>query len=88
MRSGGNGTCKSIQKRSRKLKKVAEELNGSYEPAKPKDESKGIDGFIIIGEQRIPVSIKPETYLKTGETSARKTRRLLDNLLQYPQNVQ
>jgi len=40
------------------LKKVASIKNVNYRLAKPKEESRGIDGF--IGD--IPVSIKPTTY--------------------------
>lgn len=40
------------------LKKGAELLKSSYRLATPKEESKGIDGFI----GNIPISIKPETY--------------------------
>jgi len=45
------------------LKKVAEELGGNYRLATPEEESKGIDGIIIIGNRKISVSIKPETYV-------------------------
>ncbi len=40
------------------LKRISEALGKSYRAAKPKEEAKGIDGF--IGD--IPVSIKPVTY--------------------------
>ncbi len=40
------------------LKKGAEIKGSNYRPAKPDEESKGIDGY--IGD--IPVSIKPHTY--------------------------
>nr|WP_232054825.1 MjaI family restriction endonuclease [Thermococcus sp. 2319x1] len=45
------------------LKKVAKELSGNYRFATPEEESKGIDGVIIIDNQEIPVSIKPKTYV-------------------------
>jgi len=48
------------------LKKIARELGGSYEFATAKEESKGIDGFIVIGSQKLPVSIKPKTYELEG----------------------
>jgi len=40
------------------LKKIAESKKGTYKLANPKEESKGIDGYI----DDIPVSIKPITY--------------------------
>lgn len=40
------------------LKKIAEIKNCKYRLAEPKDESRGIDGFI----EDTPVSIKPDTY--------------------------
>jgi len=45
------------------LKKVAEELKGEFRSATPDEESKGIDGVIIIGDKKISVSVKPKTYL-------------------------
>lgn len=45
------------------LKKVAEELGGNYRPATIEEESKGIDGVIIIDDKEIPVSIKSKTYI-------------------------
>lgn len=45
------------------LKKVSEELGGSHRLATPEEESKGIDGIIILGSREIPVSIKPKTYV-------------------------
>ncbi len=45
------------------LKKVAEEIGGSYRLASPEEESKGVDGVIILGNKEIPVSIKPKTYV-------------------------
>ncbi len=40
------------------LKKISEKFNTTYKLANPKEESKGIDGY--IGE--IPVSLKPSSY--------------------------
>ncbi|WP_064496688.1 MjaI family restriction endonuclease [Methanocaldococcus jannaschii] len=45
------------------LKKVAEELGGNYRPSTIEEESKGIDGVIIIDDKEIPVSIKSKTYV-------------------------
>jgi len=45
------------------LKKVAEEIGGNYRPATIEEESKGIDGIIIIDDKQIPVSIKSKTYV-------------------------
>ncbi len=45
------------------LKKVAGELGGDYRLATSEEESKGIDGVIILGNMEIPVSIKPKTYV-------------------------
>lgn len=45
------------------LRVVAAELGGKYRSATPEEESKGIDGVIILGSTEIPVSIKPKTYI-------------------------
>ncbi|WP_324735095.1 MjaI family restriction endonuclease [Thermococcus sp. SY098] len=45
------------------LKKVAEEVGAGYRLATPEEESKGIDGVIILKNREIPVSIKPKTYV-------------------------
>ncbi len=45
------------------LKKVAEEVGAGYRLATPEEESKGIDGVIILKNKEIPVSIKPTTYV-------------------------
>ncbi len=45
------------------LKKVASELGGNCRLATPEEESKGIDGVIILENIEIPVSIKPKTYV-------------------------
>jgi hypothetical protein len=45
------------------LKKVAEEVEASYRLATPEEESKGVDGVIILESKEIPVSIKPKTYV-------------------------
>ncbi|WP_200956733.1 MjaI family restriction endonuclease [Thermococcus barophilus] len=45
------------------LKKVAEEVGAGYRLATPEEESKGIDGIIILKNREISVSIKPKTYV-------------------------
>lgn len=40
------------------LKKIAKQFNADFRLSTPKDESKGIDGYI----KNIPVSLKPKTY--------------------------
>lgn len=46
------------------LQRVARELGGECRPATPEEESRGIDGVIILEDREIPVSIKPKSYLE------------------------
>ncbi|AEA47137.1 MjaI family restriction endonuclease [Archaeoglobus veneficus] len=62
------------------LKKVAEELNSTYRLATPDEESKGIDGVLIIDNKEVPVSIKPKTYL---DQEQHLTEELKGHLIVY-----
>ncbi len=59
------------------LKKVAEELGGNYRPATIEEESKGIDGVIIIDDKEIPVSIKSKTYVNQEKHLSEELRGYL-----------
>lgn len=48
------------------LATLKEYLGAEVEDSNMYDERNGIDGFVIINDNRIPISLKPDTYRKTS----------------------